>query len=144
MKAQQLLLFCSLLFGTQEHVIHAQQQINERGPVAYQVIANYRNPDSDKAELHQFISLSSASIHKMDDVYKIFAHEMSLPSYFGKNLDALYDVLIYQRSPLIIEFENALEIREAIGERQWLKLLEVFKDAQQINPENIKYYVNEN
>lgn len=46
-------------------------------------------------------------IETMDDFYQTAVKELSLPDYFGNNLDALWDVLTGGiELPINIEFEN--------------------------------------
>ena len=53
------------------------------------------------------ITFNFEKIETMDDFYQIAVKELSLPDYFGNNLDALWDVLTGEiKLPIKIEFEN--------------------------------------
>ncbi len=78
---------------------------------------------------------------KMTD--KISAHEhisgvMAFPDYYGKNLDALWDMLTQMTEPVKIILENpsALSAMGEYGE----KLIDTFKEAQEEN-ENVIFVV---
>lgn len=58
------------------------------------------------------------------DFYSVLKQEIPLPSYFGNNLDALYDVISGQvQLPLAIEFKNC----NAFKTRAFSKLIRVFQ-----------------
>lgn len=58
-----------------------------------------------------------------------------LPDYFGRNLDALYDVLTSLAEPTEIVFSGRAEAAEDLDAAQYLGWLEqVFRDAAEENP----------
>ncbi len=58
--------------------------------------------------------------------------ELPLPDYFGRNLDALYDVLTEYRKPLSIKLINREQMEAALG-RYGESLLETFVEAAEEN-----------
>ena len=54
-----------------------------------------------------------------DAVYDYLSEELAFPPYFGRNLDALHDVLLHEilpAGPLTFEIENFDALRAGIGE----------------------------
>lgn len=64
----------------------------------------------------------------MEEVYDFFQRELSLPSWFGRNLDALYDCLtdVSQPLTLLLPPGQKTEISN--------KLLPLLRDAAEENP----------
>ena len=68
-------------------------------------------------------------IGSMGDVYDQLAAQLALPGHFGRNLDALYDVLTSELTgPTRITWHHAEASRAALGE-QFETLLTVFNEA---------------
>ena len=62
----------------------------------------------------------------MDDFYQTAVKELTLPDYFGNNLDALWDVFTGEiELPIKIEFENLT--LEKLDEFEYL--IDLFQDA---------------
>ena len=62
----------------------------------------------------------------MDDFYQTAVKELTLPDYFGNNLDALWDVFTGEiELPIKIEFENLT--LEKLDEFE--SLIDLFQDA---------------
>jgi len=56
-------------------------------------------------------------IGSLDVFYDEVAHQLDLPAYFGRNLDALWDVLTTDiAGPVKVVWEHATASREAMGE----------------------------
>jgi ribonuclease inhibitor len=65
-------------------------------------------------------------IETMDDFYQTAVKELTLPDYFGNNLDALWDVFTGEiELPIKIEFENLT--LEKLDEFE--SLIDLFQDA---------------
>ena len=67
-----------------------------------------------------------AGCASLDRVYDILARELGLPQHFGRNLDALYDVLTGDvEGPFTILVEDAKALEKALGAKgpALLKLL---------------------
>ena len=57
-----------------------------------------------------------AGCNSLDRVYDILARDLALPAHFGRNLDALYDVLTGDvDGPFTIQIEDATALEKALG-----------------------------
>jgi len=64
------------------------------------------------------IEIDGSGIHSEEAFHTAIASELNLPSHYGKNLDALFDVLSTDvERPLIFAWKNSSISRAAIGER---------------------------
>lgn len=69
-------------------------------------------------------------IHTLEDVYDQFSTQLALPDYFGRNLDALYDVLTGDvKGPLQIVWHDAQKAEGQLGHEHYAALLAVFDDV---------------
>jgi ribonuclease inhibitor len=60
--------------------------------------------------------LDGASLTTLDQVYDALAAQLGFPAHFGRNLDALWDVLTTDiAGPIEIEWRNAAAARKALG-----------------------------
>ena len=59
--------------------------------------------------------------------------QLDLPDYYGKNLDALYDLLTERLVPISIEFYNLSKAESLLG-KYASSLVNTFKDAAEENP----------
>lgn len=73
--------------------------------------------------------LDGAFMKDKDTVYDYLANCLPLPSFFGKNLDALYDVLTVMTEDSRIIILNADLLEKNMGE-YGKGMLSVFKDAE--------------
>ena len=48
-------------------------------------------------------------------LHEYIAKELSFPEYYGKNLDALYDLLTERREETLIELINFEKLRKTFG-----------------------------
>lgn len=67
----------------------------------------------------KYVILDGASIASRRELYDALESHMDLPGYFGRNLDALHDVLLHEllpAAPLTIEIENFDALRAGLGE----------------------------
>jgi ribonuclease inhibitor len=78
----------------------------------------------------QRVILDTAGISTKDDLHELLKHQLGLPDYYGKNLDALWDCLTgWIDLPLIVEWRGFTEARHAVGE--YLdKVLETFRQVE--------------
>ena len=61
--------------------------------------------------------LPGRMICSLDIFYDEVAHQLDLPAYFGRNLDALWDVLTTDiAGPVEVVWEHAAASRQAMGE----------------------------
>lgn len=81
--------------------------------------------------MRQFL-INGKSMTSKEAIYQQLNRLFSFPPYFGKNLDALWDVLNEATEPTEIHFihvESLLEQMEGYGE----KLLNVFRQLEKSN-----------
>ena len=72
-------------------------------------------------------TLNGENIHSLADLYDRLASGLSLPEYFGRNLDALWDVLSTDvAGPFAIRWQHAAASRKSMGRdfRRAVKLLQ--------------------
>jgi ribonuclease inhibitor len=75
-------------------------------------------------------TLNGQGIHSLDDFYDEISRQLSLPAYFGRNLDALWDVLSTDvEGPVEIIWRNAQASKRAMGE-DFEKVLKVLKELE--------------
>jgi ribonuclease inhibitor len=61
--------------------------------------------------------LHGKAIRSLDDLYDCLSRELAFPDYFGRNLDALWDILATDmEGPLEVVWEEAEASRSAMGE----------------------------
>ncbi|AOX99151.1 barstar family protein [Jeongeupia sp. USM3] len=69
-------------------------------------------------------------IRSMDDVYEQLARQLPLPVYFGRNLDALFDLLTTDiEGPLTLHWPDASAAREQLGAEHYAALIATLRDA---------------
>ena len=73
--------------------------------------------------------IDGAALPAAEAVHDLFARALTLPAWYGRNLDALYDVLTERGEPLRLLVRN----REALGEYAE-DLLRTLADAAAENP----------
>ena len=79
-----------------------------------------------KKDNMQTINIDFRRIGSINDFYKILGNQITLPEYFGNNLDALWDVLSTEMvTPLIIQFEH-LSLQQL---EKFEDLITLFEDA---------------
>jgi ribonuclease inhibitor len=67
-------------------------------------------------------------VTSLSSFYDQIAFAFDFPEHFGKNMDALWDVLTEVDGPLELIWEKPGVSRDALGEDYWL-LLEIIADA---------------
>ena len=65
----------------------------------------------------KLVTLDGAKIDTIDALHDFFSAELSLPDYYGRNLDALYDCLWEVQEPLCIFVIHVPELLSALGRR---------------------------
>ncbi len=74
--------------------------------------------------------LNGKAIHTLDDFYGEISSQLSLPSYFGRNLDALWDVLSAEvEGPTEIVWQDAQASKQAMGQ-DFEKVVKVLKELE--------------
>ncbi len=67
----------------------------------------------------RYVILNGAAVKSRSELYDALERYMDMPDYFGRNLDALHDVLLHEilpAGPLTFEIENFDALRAGIGE----------------------------
>ena len=67
----------------------------------------------------KYVILKGEAVENRRDLYDALEAHMELPDYFGRNLDALHDVLLHEilpAGPLTLELENYDALRDHLGE----------------------------
>ena len=65
----------------------------------------------------QYVFLDGARILSSEDLHAVFAAELTPEASYGRNLDALYDVLTDRTEPLGIVIVNEALLRAHLGRR---------------------------
>jgi ribonuclease inhibitor len=67
-------------------------------------------------------------VHSLDELYDEIARLLPLPDHFGRNLDALWDVLSTDiEGPVEIVWEDAEDSRRSMGE-DYERVVSLFRD----------------
>lgn len=69
-------------------------------------------------------------VETLDDLYDSLEAQLDLPEHFGRNLDALYDVLSHDiPGPLEIIWRNTDAARKALGSDLYTTVLSILETA---------------
>ncbi len=75
--------------------------------------------------------LPGKEIRSLDDLYDEFTKRLPFPDYFGRNLDALWDVLSTDiEGPIEVMWEDAATSAEAMGE-DFERVAALLKDLEE-------------
>lgn len=75
-------------------------------------------------------ALNGRLIHSLNDLYDQLSSRLSLPSHFGRNLDALWDVLSGDvEGPFKIVWKRAAESKKSMG-RDFNRVLKLLKELE--------------
>ncbi len=76
--------------------------------------------------------INGTRLESFDDIHLRLCNQLHFPDYYGKNLDALYDLLSTEdRNTLVLLFDSKGMV-ERLGNKG-KKLVETFQDAALIN-----------
>ena len=87
------------------------------------------------------VVLDGEKISSMVDVHNLFANELKFPSFYGRNLDALYDCLTDINEKTVIEVRNFEQLEYEIGKYSSI-ILRVLRDASEVN-DNLEIIIDE-
>ena len=79
----------------------------------------------------KYVTIDCAPMVGTDEVHDIFARELDFPAYYGRNLDALYD-LLSTCPPTVLTLANASALKEMFRYGDNLRL--ALEDAEKDNP----------
>lgn len=69
-------------------------------------------------------------VETLDDLYDSLEAQLDLPEHFGRNLDALYDVLSHDLpGPVQIIWRNTDSARQALGSEMYTTVLSIMQMA---------------
>ena len=84
------------------------------------------------------ILINGKEVKSQDHLHTMLAKQLSFPSYYGKNLDALYDVLSTDlSSKTIIKFKFLSILKSKLGADYTDALIQAIMDASEENPKVI-------
>ena len=76
------------------------------------------------------VTIDCSQVHTKEDLHRVFASVLSFPEWYGRNLDALHDVL----TDIGIETEIRLSHADELWESRFGQLvLRVFRESAQEN-----------
>lgn len=79
------------------------------------------------------ITVDASAMDSREAAYELLAGALELPAYWGRNLDALYDVLTELGSPTRLVVLRREALAENLGD-YGRALLETLEDADRDNP----------
>jgi len=81
-------------------------------------------------------AMLDGSIGSLDAAYALLARELDLPDYFGRNLDALWDVLTTEvPGPIEIVWRDHEAAKLRMGEEDFDRLVGLFRDVERERPD---------
>lgn len=95
--------------------------------MSLQVAALPLECESLKSKRHQTLTLEGLEMKGLDDVHLQVKASGLAPREYGENLDALFDVLINQVTPLVIEFKHVPAAKNSLGtdfDKLWQTLVD--------------------
>ena len=61
------------------------------------------------------VELNGLEMTDRQRTHDYLAEKLQFPAYYGKNLDALYDLLTERQDPLEVRFYHSLEMKAQLG-----------------------------
>ncbi|MBO2527091.1 MAG: ribonuclease barnase inhibitor barstar [Clostridiales bacterium] len=80
-----------------------------------------------------YLHLDASNVTNRSDLHDLFAQTLSLPEWYGRNLDALHDCLTAQSEDVCIAAAED-ELIGTLGERYVGQLLRLLRDSAEENP----------
>lgn len=79
------------------------------------------------------LKLDASNVTTRTDLHDLFAQTLSLPEWYGRNLDALHDCLTSQNEDVSITVSED-ELVGTLGERYVRNLIRLLRDSVEENP----------
>lgn len=76
------------------------------------------------------VLIDGNKIKTKEDFYKKIRQDLSLPEYFGNNLDALFDVLTERNDSIVFEFFSFNLLEDNLGRSFLSGLLRLLEDIK--------------
>lgn len=89
--------------------------------------------DAENRAVTAIIQIHGADAYSAEDIHNQLAESGYFPSYYGKNLDALYDVLANFDQDLTIRWVNSDFSPQRLGQEKFTGFLDVFYEAAKDN-----------
>lgn len=81
------------------------------------------------------VEINGKTIKSREDLHKKIAKDLNFPTYYGSNLDALYEVLVNDYSgESVIKIKYFNFLRKRIGSEYTQNFLEAISEASTVNP----------
>lgn len=71
-----------------------------------------------------------STVKNKDDLHNLLARTFDFPEYYGKNLDALFDLITEPHEFWNVTFENCSEVLSVLDEDYFEALKQTFADAE--------------
>ena len=69
-------------------------------------------------------------IHSKNDFYDAVRSQLSVPDYFGNNLDALHDIMTEYSEPVRLTIEHLTSLRKSLGSTYLMLLFTVMTESE--------------
>jgi ribonuclease inhibitor len=86
------------------------------------------------------VTLNGSELTTMAQVHEQIAKDLKFPSYYGKNLDALHDMLMNEDKDVTITILNGGELFMNIGEDKGQALLDLLNDVHEANSKVMAWF----
>ena len=83
--------------------------------------------------MQEFIVLEGEKMLSRREAHEHLAQQLALPDYYGRNLDALYDVLTEREGPTRIIIRHGNTLLSWLGD-YGKALIQTMLDADRVNP----------
>jgi ribonuclease inhibitor len=81
------------------------------------------------------VVLNGKNIKNKAHLHEVLARGLDFPPYYGKNLDALFDILVSDFSAeSVIKIKNLVFLKKKLGSEYTQEFLEVIGAASEANP----------
>lgn len=86
------------------------------------------------------VMIDGAEVATIEQLHQIFVEALHLPAHYGRNFDALYDVLTDQdliSKDIDVTIIQGNRLKENVGADKVQTLLDVLNDAQEVDPSHL-------